>query len=78
MSDVVLRMYTVYRDPADLPGVPFAVREFLIVAGAEPRPGAIIGMAPSLEAVRMSIPPHADACLARSPGDDPAIVETWV
>jgi len=75
---VVMRMYTVYKDPVDLPDVPFAVREFEILPGEAPRPGPLVGMASSLEAVRMSIPPHAGTCLVRSADDDPAIVETWL
>jgi hypothetical protein len=72
-------MYTVYRSPDDHPGR-YVVRRFEIVAGStdpvpDPEP-MFIGR--SLEAARMAIPPEADACLNRSPGDEASIVETWV
>jgi hypothetical protein len=72
-----LAMYTVYRSPADHLSQD-VVRRFSIVAGspepvADPEP-MFIGR--TLEAARIAIPPEADACLPRSPGDAAAIVET--
>lgn len=34
--------------------------------------------AATLAAARAAVPPTADYCLARSPQDDPAVVESWI
>jgi hypothetical protein len=72
-------MWTVYWSPADHPGQ-FVGRRFTIPrTGGEPIPDPEPGyVGPSLAAARASIPAAADACLDRSPGDEPSIVETWV
>ena len=78
-DEPVLRMYTVYRDPIDLPGVRWAVREFVISSrGNGPQAARLLGTAITLELARLLIPDGADVCIARSPDDDPVIVETWI
>lgn len=70
-------MYTITRQPADLPGAAFAVREHL-VRPAGPVVGDLLGTADTIEAARDLVPESAGANLGRSPGDDPVIVETWM
>lgn len=76
MSETVLRMYTVYHRPADLPAVEYAVRAFSIGPGSVTQ-GLLIGIGTTLDEVRRQVPACADVCMARSPEDDPAIVEIW-
>lgn len=74
----VMRIYTVSLNASDLPDG-YAVREWRIAKGGPPVPGLLLasGLA-GLEQARDAVPPWADACLTRSPGDDPSIVETWI
>jgi hypothetical protein len=76
-----LSMFTVYDSPADYPGR-FVVRRFTIGRGSDnhdpvPDPEPMF-VGPDLESARDAIPLSADACLHRSPEDEPSIVETWV
>jgi hypothetical protein len=72
----ILRMYTITHQPKDLPGVEYAVREFLVAAGG-PHLGTVVGTADTLEDAREKVPAQADCRLPRHPDDDPVIVETW-
>ncbi len=76
----VLRTYTIYRGAADV-DTAYCVREFLIGpgggAGMVPRP-ARLWTPDTLDEARALVPAHADACLTRSPADDPIVVETWL
>lgn len=77
-DDVVMAQYTIYLNPADLqPG--YAVREWRIMRGGPPVAGPVLAQGlPGIEWAREAVPPWADACLARSDSDDPAVVETWL
>ena len=70
-----LEMWTIYDHPLDYPDG-YVARCWLITSGGtEATDRTVVGW--SLETVRNAIPPGL-ACLARSDGDDPAILETWV
>jgi hypothetical protein len=76
-GEVALKTYTIYQNPLDYPGK-FVVRAWLIIAGfPEPVPAETQGVTDSLEQARACIPAEM-ARIDRSPGDDLAIVETWV
>lgn len=71
-------MWVVYRRPRDLPGVEWCVRRWRARPGfPELQPDALAFPAASLEAARALLPPGLTR-LAREPGDDPVIVETWL
>lgn len=69
-----LETWCVYDRPRDFPNSAVA-RRFV---GESPTPYAIVG--PSVEAVRAALAALRPGlvCLARSPGDDPCIVEVWL
>ena len=71
------KLYTIYLDPTDLaPG--YAVREWEAAeSGLLPGPILASGL-DSLAGARGLVPDAVDACLQRSPDDDPTIVETWL
>jgi hypothetical protein len=72
-----LVMWTIYNSPPDHPGK-FVARSWVARRGeSEPTPTGHIAVAPTLEWVRKMIPSGLH-CLARSEGDDPTIVETWL
>ena len=70
-----LRTYTIYEKPRDYPHC-WVVREFRITRDG-PVPSDTVVIAPDLDKARSVIPPGL-VCLARSPEDDPTIVETWL
>lgn len=70
----VLQMWTIYERPRDFPDV-FVVREWRVVGGRS-QPGDALS-APTLEEARELVPLDC-VKLARSDGDDPKIVETWI
>jgi hypothetical protein len=70
----VLSLFTIYERPKDYPNN-FVVRRWIIVGG-QPT-GQECQLADTLEESRILIPPGLFN-LGRQPGDDPAIVETWV
>ena len=79
-AEDVLTMWTVFNRPADFPDS-FVVRPFDIVRGLlEPVPRAECYLAHSLEEARAVVARLAPGsyCLARSPGDAPTVVETWL
>ncbi len=66
-----MEIFTVYWNPSDFPGK-YVVRRFV---GEKPDPQPLaVG---TLEEVRGVIPAWM-TCLARNPGDDPCILETWL
>jgi hypothetical protein len=79
VTEAVMRLYTICRNPADLaPG--YAVREWRIVAGKrEPELGPVLaqGLA-TLDEARRAVPPPADCPLSPDASDDPCVVETWM
>lgn len=75
-QDEPLRVWCIYENPRESPGM-FVVREWIVLRDREPQPAMVALMAETLEAARKLIPDGLVA-LARSPGDDPAIVEMWL
>lgn len=80
----LLRIYTIYERPRDLPGC-YVVRGHTVIrgGGTRPDPGAMafeIGNAPevALERARMHCRSLGLSPLARHEQDDPAIVECWL
>jgi hypothetical protein len=72
-----LAMWTVYDNPNDYPGK-FVARLFVVSATGPMATESIVIM-DDLEAMRemLAFEMHL-TCLARSPEDDPKIVETWL
>lgn len=66
-----LELFVIYDHPADYPGY-FVVRRWF---GAKPT--SDFAVADTIEAARAEVPAGLH-CLARQPGDDPVIVETWI
>ena len=64
------RTYTIYRDLDKPLESRYSVRE---TAGGEP-----IAEGVSLEQAREEVRDRTRACVFRGPGDDEAIVETWI
>lgn len=69
-----LPMFTVTENPTDYPGH-FVARLCVTLPGVVHTPYVLVRN--TLEELRAAIPPEC-ACLTRSPGDDPKIVETWL
>lgn len=76
MGDDVLSMWTVYREPRDMPGVAFAARRFEVSAGAAVATNDFV-TGDTLEGIRRALP-RGLTLLSRHPNDDPVIVETWI
>jgi hypothetical protein len=71
-----LGIWTVTRDPTDLPGVAFAARLHIVEGGGSyPTHQLVTGQ--TLDDVRSQLPPGL-YCLGRDPADDAAIVESWI
>lgn len=71
-----LSIYTIYRRPLDHPSG-YAVTRWQVLPGAEPEPIETWRATDSLDEARALIPPGLFR-LARDPGDDPVIVESWL
>lgn len=71
-----LLMWTIYDHPKDFPKS-FVARPFSISCGGPPRPMQF-HVEGTLEQLRQSFEAIGLTCLARSPDDDPVIVETWL
>lgn len=75
MSRQALIIWTVFDHPDDYPDV-FMARKWLVVDGSyAPTHDVLTG--PTLQSVRDQIPAGL-CCFARSPEDNPAIVESWL
>lgn len=74
--DLILSIWTVYDHPSDYPAS-FVARRHEVQAGGitVATPDAVF--APTLEEVRAKLPRDL-VPIARSPGDDPVIVESWI
>ena len=77
MKEQVLRLWTVYKSPSDYPGS-YAARLFEIDGDGPPRPTGSIVVSKSLEHLRDELIEMGLVSLARSPEDDPTIVEVWL
>jgi hypothetical protein len=72
-----LAMWTVYDHPLDYPGK-FVARRWDVDANG-PKPSGSIIVMNDLQTLRDVLEFELGlTCLARSPGDDPKIVETWL
>jgi hypothetical protein len=70
-----LLIWTVYERPRDFPDHYIARPFYCSLGHTTPLPAHL--QAASLESLRMLLPVGL-TLLARSPGDDPSIVETWI
>jgi hypothetical protein len=71
-----LRMWVLYENPSDWPGM-FVLREWLVLAsGAVPMPGVF--MSPTPENLRAQMEDMGLTCLPRSVDDQAHIVECWL
>lgn len=77
MSERVLELWTIFRNPKDYPGK-YVVRKFFIERGA-PGPVAdnFVLVADTLDDARRHIPSWMTR-LVRDEGDEPQIVESWI
>jgi hypothetical protein len=74
--DERVSLWTVYDHPRDYPDV-WVARRSEVGVGAAPRPTSDMFTAETLDELRALLP-RGLVCLARSPGDDPVIVEVWL
>jgi len=75
-----LSIFTVYRNPRDYPGS-FVVRRFEVTAdGCTQRAPLPLVVTDTLDEARAAVHrAHPGAvCMARSDGDEPQIVESWI
>lgn len=72
----MLEQFVIYDHPRDFP-VGYVVRRWEIHTSEDLRPMEA-WKAESLEHARKLVPARASVCITRSPGDDYAIVETWM
>lgn len=75
MSDRTVKTYTIYKNPLDFPDK-YVMRVFENTPMGS-FPTSEIAVSTNLENVRSAIPNEC-VCIMRSPGDDPAILETWI
>ena len=76
MTDNV-EMWTIVRNPADLPGVAYSARLWLIEPGGLSTATDRLLTAPTLDQLRAMLPPGLYR-LDRFADDEAAIVETWL
>jgi hypothetical protein len=78
-TDNVLRMWTLYENPRDFPGM-FVLREWAVTGNpdGEPRPLPGVFVAPRLEPLRAEMERRGLFRMPRNPDDEPQIVETWI
>jgi hypothetical protein len=72
----VMRMFVVYRDPADYPGR-YVVRGCSVGAGRIVPDSDPTFVGDDLVGARAAIPREANTRFARDENDEPQIVETW-
>ena len=71
-----LQMWTIYNGGGELSGR-FVARLFEIGHGPEPRLTGEVMVAGKIDELREQFARMGMTPIARSPGDDPAIIETW-
>lgn len=70
--------WTIYNRPSDHPEK-FVARCFAMIRGTpEPQPTDNFITSPTLKAIRMVLRMAGLACIPRTEGDEPQIVETWL
>ena len=72
----MLTLWTIYDHPRDFPHC-FVARKFL-VAAAGPVPTEELIISADLARIRTIFASRGLSCLARDPGDEPQIVESWL
>lgn len=84
MSDDVLAVYTVYKNPADYPGQ-YVARRHEVLRGGGHVVTEHLQAADDLALVRIWIREHsgrsgrlADVRMPRSPEDHPTVLESWI
>lgn len=76
-SDGAMNVWVIYKNPSDFPGL-FVVRRWESFYGiGNPIADPVCRTAETLEAARNLIPDGL-VLVARSPEDDPAVLETWL
>lgn len=76
MKTAILSVWTVYDHPSDYPEG-FVARRHEAYTDDTVAATADAVFAPTLAGVRAKLPPHL-TLIARSPDDDPKIVESWI
>lgn len=74
---MTLPMWTLYDHPVDMPDCPYVARLFE-VDGDGVRTTSMTLWSESLEELRDALRRQGLTCLARSPEDDPKIIEVWL
>jgi hypothetical protein len=72
-----MSVWTIYYNPRDFPGKYVARRHDIFRNRTEPQASSEYFMADTLDEIR-SLIPFGLACLSRSDGDEPQILETWL
>lgn len=75
-NDFLMDMWTVYDHPIDIPDS-YVARKHVVAVGGDYATAEII-KSESLEALRILLANRGLVSLARSPEDDPKIIETWI
>jgi hypothetical protein len=73
----VLRMIVVYHHATDYPDHNFVARQWFVIAGRFWAQRQLFSTGKTLREVREAIPVHL-VCIPRLPGEDEAIIETWI
>jgi hypothetical protein len=71
-----MNLYTIYERPLDYPSG-YVVRMWTVGPGGTIEPSRFADYAPTLDQARACLPDGLYR-LEREPGDDPAILETWI
>jgi hypothetical protein len=77
VSKKVLRMIVIYHHAKDWPQYNFVARQWFVLNGRTYLQKALFATGGTLREVRESVPDHM-VCIPALPGEDPAIIETWV
>lgn len=72
-----LRMIVIYHHARDYPEHNFVARQWFVAAGKYWPAPHLFAVGQTLREVRAAVPPWM-ACIPRQPGEDEAIIETWV
>ena len=73
----LLRMIVVYHHAKDHPEHNFVARQYFLAGGKWWAQMVLFATGASLREVRGAIPPYM-VCVPAMPGEDPAIVESWI
>jgi hypothetical protein len=77
VSQKVLRIIVVYHHAKDYPEHNFVARQWFVFGGRFWAQTKLFSVGQTLREVREPIPDYM-VCIPRLPGEDPAILETWV